>query len=104
MSNKKSGLFPVLVGAVAGVAAVFFSDKKNREKVNKAVTKGKAQLKKLSLEITEDPKAFAKKVGTKVSKEAKKVSEEVAKEVSKEVSKEAKKLNEKVTDDQKKSN
>jgi len=93
MSNKKSGLLPILVGAVAGATAVLFSNKKNREKMNQVVAKGKAQLKKLSLEVAEDPETLAKKVGKKVSSEAKKVSKEVSKEVQK--------LNKKIIEDQK---
>jgi len=77
MSNKKGGVFPMLVGLVAGAAAVFFSDKKNREKANKVVAKSKAQLKKLSLEAKKDPEAFAKKVGTRISKEAKKINKKI---------------------------
>ncbi len=74
MSNKKSGVFPLLVGAVAGAAAVFFSDKKNQEKAKKAVAKGKAKLKSLSAEVKKNPEAFAKKVGKQVGVQAKKLA------------------------------
>lgn len=73
MSKQKSGVFPMLLGAVFGAAAVFFSDKKNRVKASKTVMEGKAQLKKLSAEAKKDPEAFARKVAKKVSSEAKKV-------------------------------
>lgn len=77
----------MLVGLVAGAAAVFFSDKKNREKANKVVSKSKAQLKKLSLEAKKNPEAFArkmaKKVSTKVTAEAKKIDRKMAAKPSK---------------------
>lgn len=78
MSNKKAGLFPMLVGVVAGAAAVFFSDKKNQEKAKKAVAKGKASLKKISAEVKKDPEAFAKKMVKKVSAEVKKIDKKVS--------------------------
>lgn len=87
MSNKKGGVFPMLVGAVAGAAAVFFSDKKNREKANKVVTKSKAQLKKLSLEAKKDPEAFAKKVVKKASTQIKKINQQVTAKQNKKSSK-----------------
>jgi len=77
MSNKKGGLFPVLVGAVAGAAAVFFSDKKNREKANKVVAKGKAQVKKLSLEAKKNPEVFARKMASKAAVQAKKLGRKI---------------------------
>lgn len=87
MSNKKGGLFPMLVGAVAGAAAVFFSDKKNREKATKVVAKGKTQLKRMSAEAKKNPEAFArkmaKKVSTKVTAEAKKINRKMAAKPSK---------------------
>ena len=79
MSNKKAGLLPMLVGAVAGAAAVFFSDKKNREKASVAVAKSKEKLKKLSVEVKKNPEAFAKKMGKKVAVEAKKMAAKVKK-------------------------
>ncbi len=87
MSNKKGGVFPMLVGAVAGAAAVFFSDKKNREKANKVVAKGKAQVKKLSLEAKKDPEAFAKKVVKKASTQIKKINQQVTAKQNKKSSK-----------------
>lgn len=82
MSNKKGGLFPILVGAVAGAAAVFFSDKKNRDKATKVVAKSKDQIKKISIEAKKNPEAFAKKmakkVSTRVNAEAKKINRKIA--------------------------
>lgn len=81
--SKKAGLFPILVGAVAGAAAVFFSDKKNREKAGKAVAKGKAKLKKVSDEVKKNPEAFAKKMAKKVTTEAQKINKKISAEVKK---------------------
>jgi len=78
MSNKKGGFFPMLVGVVAGAAAVFFSDKKNREKATKVVAKGKAQVKKLSLEAKNNPEAFARRMAKKASTQAKKLGRQIA--------------------------
>jgi gas vesicle protein len=77
MSNKKSGVFPMLVGAVAGAAAVFFSDKKNQEKAKKAVAKGKASIQKISNEVKKNPEAYAKKMAKKVTVEAKKIGKKI---------------------------
>lgn len=79
MTNKKGGLFPILVGAVAGAAAVFFSDKKNREKATKMVANGKTKLKKVSAEVKKNPEAYARKVASNVSKQAKKMVAKVKK-------------------------
>ena len=72
----------MLVGAVAGAAAVFFSDKKNRSKAEKTVQEGKAQIKKLSSEAKKNPEAFAKKMVKKVSSrvtvEARKINKKIA--------------------------
>lgn len=81
MSNKKAGLFPMLVGVVAGAAAVFFSDKKNQEKAKKAIVKGKASLKKLSAEVKKNPEAFAKKMVKKVSSEVKKIDKKIVSKI-----------------------
>ena len=64
----------MLVGAVAGAAAVFFSDKKNRVKAEQTVQKGKAQIKKLSAEAKKNPEAFAKRMAKKVTAKAKATS------------------------------
>ena len=73
----------MLVGAVAGAAAVFFSDKKNREKASKAVTKSKAQLKKMSAEAKRNPEAFAKKMVNKASSQIKKINRQVVAKTAK---------------------
>jgi len=83
MSKQKSGLgaFALVAGLAAGAAAMFFSDKKNRESTKKVISTAGKELKKVKAEIKRNPKAFAKKVekqGTalanKVVKEASKAS------------------------------
>ncbi len=63
MTKKRSGLLPLLVGAVAGAAAIFFSDEKNR-----------AQAKKTLKEAKKNPEAFAKKTAKSAQQTAKKVA------------------------------
>ncbi len=69
----------MLVGAVAGAAAVFFSDKKNREKAAKVVAKGKAQVQKLASEAKKNPEAFAKKMAKQASAQVRKIQDKVKK-------------------------
>lgn len=87
MSNKKTGVFPMLVGAVAGAAAVFFSDKKNREKANRVVAQGKASVKKISQEAKKNPEAFAKKMLGQASATVKKISRQAMTTSNKKTSK-----------------
>lgn len=63
MSNKRKGVLPLLVGAVTGAAAVFFSDEKNRKKVKKTYD-----------EVKKNPEAFAKKTVKSVEKSARKIA------------------------------
>ena len=63
MTKKKTGFLPLLVGAVAGAAAIFFSDEKNRD-----------QAKKTLAEVKKDPEAFAKKTGARAKVVAKKTA------------------------------
>jgi len=63
MTDKKKGIFPLLVGAVAGAAAVFFSDEKNRAKAKKTIDEAK-----------KNPEAFAKKTAKSAKKTAKKMA------------------------------
>jgi gas vesicle protein len=63
MAKKRSGLFPLLVGAIAGATAIFFSDEKNR-----------AQAKKTLKEVKKNPEAFAKKTAESAQKTAKKMA------------------------------
>jgi len=63
MSKKRTGFLPLLVGAIAGAAAVFFSDEKNRD-----------QAKKTLAEAKKDPEAFAKKMGKQAGETAKKTA------------------------------
>ncbi|MFA6813996.1 MAG: hypothetical protein GX943_03630 [Candidatus Pacebacteria bacterium] len=63
MSNKKKGVFPLILGALAGATAVFFSDEKNRSKAKKTFDEAK-----------KNPEAFAKKTAKKAQKTAKKMA------------------------------
>jgi len=63
MTNKKKGVFPLLVGAIAGAAAVFFSDEKNRTKAKKTFAEAK-----------KNPEAFAKKTANQAKKNVSKVA------------------------------
>ena len=63
MTKRKTGFFPLLVGAVAGAAAIFFSDEKNRD-----------QAKKTLAEAKKDPETFAKKTGARAKVAAKKTA------------------------------
>ena len=63
MSKKKTGVLPLLVGALTGAAAVFFSDEKNRKKAKKTLA-----------EVKKDPEAFAKKTVRSVEKSARKIA------------------------------
>ena len=63
MSKKKRGVLPLIVGAVTGAAAVFFSDEKNRKKVKKTYD-----------EVKKNPEAFARKTAKSVEKSARKLA------------------------------
>ena len=63
MSKKKTGVLPLIVGAVTGAAAVFFSDEKNRKKVQKTLA-----------EVKKNPEAFARKTAKSVEKSARKLA------------------------------
>lgn len=84
MAKKSSGagLFALATGLVAGAAAVFFSDKKNREMVKKEVVKVEKEAMKVAKEVKKDPKKFAKKVEANVVKAEKKLQKQVMKKVS----------------------
>lgn len=60
MTDKKKGIFPLVVGALAGAAAVFFSEEKNRAKTKKTIAEAKI-----------NPEAFAKKTMKSAQKSAK---------------------------------
>ncbi len=82
---KKStgtGLFALITGAVAGAAAVFFSDEKNRKMVKKEFTMVEKGAVKASKEIQKNPTKFVKKVEKKVVKAEKKLQKQVVKKVS----------------------
>ncbi|MDP3983127.1 MAG: hypothetical protein Q8Q65_03570 [bacterium] len=48
---KKGGLFTMLLGAVAGAAAVFFSKEENRAKAKEVIDKTKVKATKAGAEI-----------------------------------------------------
>ena len=73
MSKKSGGLFTLLTGVAMGAAAVFFSDKANREQAKKVVTKVKSRAKQVQSEYHKNPTAFKKKVkqqGRRLAKKA----------------------------------
>lgn len=84
MSNKKRGVLPLIVGAVTGAAAVFFSDEKNRKKAQKTLA-----------EVKKNPEAFAKKTVKSVEKSARKIANQ-AKAASKKTLSEQKKVANKI--------
>lgn len=63
MTDKRKGLFPLILGALAGATAVFFADEKNRAKAKKTFAEAK-----------KDPEAFAKKTAKSAQKTAQKVA------------------------------
>lgn len=67
---KKAGVFPLLVGAVAGAAAMFFSDKKNRDKAKKVAQQGKKKVLAMKKEAQKDPQAFARKTAAQAEQKA----------------------------------
>lgn len=83
MSKKSSGILPLLVGAAAGAAAVFFSDKKNRDVAKQKFAAGKKKVRSVSAAIQKDPEGFAKRTAAQVQREAQKLANRVSKEVKK---------------------
>lgn len=87
MSKHKSGsavgVAALVTGLVAGAAAIFFSDKKNRQNTAKAINTAGKEIKKVQAEIKRNPKAFAKKV----EKQGAKLANQVVREASKELKK-----------------
>ena len=64
MSSKKFSLGGFLTGLAAGAAALYLSDKKNRQKAKKVLDEGVETLK----EIQEDPEKATELAKTKVKK------------------------------------
>ncbi len=62
MAKNRKGLIPLIVGAVAGAAAVFFSDEKNRTKAKKTLA-----------EVKKNPENFARRTVKSAQKTAKKL-------------------------------
>ena len=86
MTKKRTGFFPLVVGAVMGAAAVFLSDEKNRKLAKKSFD-----------EVKQDPKDFAKKTADKVNQASKKVFDKgksVAKQTEKKAKRKVKKIKE----------
>lgn len=61
---KKSGLFSLLVGTVAGATAVFLSDEKNRQKTKKELTKAAKTAQTFKKKLDEDPDVVMEEVVT----------------------------------------
>lgn len=73
MAKKSGGLLTLVTGLVAGAAAVFFADKKNRQETAKALDKAKTTALKAKEDYEKNPTAFKKKVKTQGKKLAQKV-------------------------------
>lgn len=79
MSKKSSGVFSMLVGAVAGAAAVFFADKKNRQQAKRVIEQNKGKVVKLAKEAKANPEAFAKKTAKAVQAKVSQLQKQAAK-------------------------
>jgi len=71
--KNSSGLLALVTGMAAGAAAVFLSQKENREKTKKVLYKAEKKIAQASKEAQKNPQKFAKKVVKEVKKDAKKV-------------------------------
>jgi len=81
MSKKSSGgvgLFALATGLAAGAAAIFFSDKKNRQMVKKEVMK----VEKEAMKVSKDVRSSAKKSVSKASKKVKTAEKKAVKRVT----------------------
>ena len=63
MANKKKGLLPLVIGAIAVAVAVILSDEKNRAKAKKTIDEAK-----------KDPQAFSQKTVKKAEQTAKEIA------------------------------
>ncbi len=77
MSKKKKGLFAFLTGLAMGAAAVFLSNKENREKTKEVVEDTAKKAKKLKQEVEEDPEKVKQKVKKKIEQTVGKAKEEI---------------------------
>ncbi len=75
MAKKSHGLLTLVVGAVAGAAAVFFSKEENRQKAQVAVKEATVEAKKTAKKT----KAVVKKQVASVKKTAKKTQKAAVK-------------------------
>jgi gas vesicle protein len=71
--NKGLGILTFLGGLAAGAAAVFFSDKENREKVADAAQDAAKKAKEMKKEAVKEAAAVKKQVKKKVAKAKKQV-------------------------------
>lgn len=69
--SKKSGLLPLITGLIAGAAAVFFSDEKNRNMAKEQVSKAATAAKEFKKRIDEDPDKTIDEVVTAIKTKAK---------------------------------
>ncbi len=101
MAKKSGNFLALLTGMAAGAAAVFFSDKKNRQMAKKTAQKAA----KLKEEYDKDPSGFKKKAkaeGKKIAKEVQTSAQKKAAQVKKQVkSKATKKVAKKVASQKK---
>ncbi len=81
--SKKTGMLPLITGIVAGAAAVFFSDEKNRKMAKEKLAEAKTSAKQLKKKYDADPdktiKEVVEVVKTRGTAEAKKLSKKVKK-------------------------
>jgi gas vesicle protein len=59
---KKSGLFALLAGVAAGAAAVFLSEKENRQMAEREIKKVKTSARNLAQDLDKNPQKVARKV------------------------------------------
>ena len=71
--SKKTGVFAFASGVLAGVGALFFSSKSNRNKTKKIAKKANAKAKQLKTEYQKNPKKFQARVKRQGKTLAKKV-------------------------------
>lgn len=70
--QSKKGLWGLIVGAAAGAAAVFFSEKENRDKAKEVAAEAKEKATKLKEELEEDPQKVVEKATQDAKKKLKK--------------------------------
>ncbi len=75
--GKKTGIFSFVVGLVAGAAALFLSDDKNREKTEAELGKAAVKAKQLKKEFDKNPEATVRAVAKQVEGKAKTIVRKV---------------------------